>query len=276
MSISRRDAFRVAADVLERSEWLTVDLLADEEDENASENAARIVEILREEAAEDDPIETPLEACSAELAEVTRQRDEALFRLRERDNATAPPPSGAAGATTHEALADAYRFVEAARRGYAAMGVAGPDVDIYGIARSLKITPPPSAATGAPTPERFDAAAWIAGAYPNGVEIRYEKDTLPKATVRTETEIPWRAPGDNGGPTLAPPLADFGITRTGDVVGVYDASGEVREEFRPRRTSGPLDPEIHAALVRAVERGRREQRGCGIPECYCPGDVSHP
>jgi len=49
-TISRRHAFRVAADVLERSDWLTVDLLADAEDENASENADAIVGILREEA----------------------------------------------------------------------------------------------------------------------------------------------------------------------------------------------------------------------------------
>jgi hypothetical protein len=50
--ISRRDALTVAADVLERSDWLTVDLLADQGDESASENAERVVEILREMAAE--------------------------------------------------------------------------------------------------------------------------------------------------------------------------------------------------------------------------------
>lgn len=70
-TISRAAAFRVAADVLDRSDWLATDLLADEGDENASENADRIVEILREEA-----------------------------RVEGTVPATAPPPSVAAGAPT--------------------------------------------------------------------------------------------------------------------------------------------------------------------------------
>lgn len=82
MNITRTRALRLAVDVLERSDWLLTDLMADEGDEHASENADAVVALLREMAAADDPIETPLEACSAELIEVTRQRDEAFGALR--------------------------------------------------------------------------------------------------------------------------------------------------------------------------------------------------